>query len=191
MKLALPPQFVLFDTEYTAWEGSMERKWSNPGEYREVIQFGAVKMNLETLVEECAFSMLVRPVKNPELSAYITTLTGITQEDVDTKGVPLAQAMSGFAEFIGELTVFSYGHDAAIVEENCRLIGIPYPFKHEQFLDIRPVIDPLLEELGIDPTPYTSGTLIQAFNTAPGARAHDAVNDMRNLLDVLRELRAR
>lgn len=191
MRLALPPRFVLFDTEYTAWEGSMERKWSGAGEYREIIQFGAVRAELETLAEEGAFSALVRPMKNSELSAHIIALTGITQEDVDTKGVTFERAMSDFAAFIGDLTVFSYGHDAAVVEENCKLIGTPYPFKHEQFLNIRPVIEPLLAELGIDTTQYSSGTLIQAFNKAPAARAHDAVNDMRNLLAVLRELRAR
>ena len=188
MKLALPGQFVLFDTEYTAWEGSMERKWSNPGEYREVIQFGAVKTSLETLEAEGTCSVLVRPVKNPELSAYIITLTGITQADVDTKGVTLGEAMSDFAAFIGDLPVFSYGHDALVLKENCELIGMPYPFSDEQFSDIRPLIEPLLEGLGIDPGSYTSGTLIQAFNKAPAARAHDAVNDMRNLLAVLREL---
>ena len=30
--------FVLFDTEYTAWEGSHERDWSGEGEHREIIQ---------------------------------------------------------------------------------------------------------------------------------------------------------
>lgn len=193
MRLALPPQFVLFDTEYTAWEGSMERGWSGEGEYKEVIQIGAVATSLETLSEEDAFSVLIRPVKNPELSAFIVALTGITQEDVDTRGVALGEALGSFAEFIGELPAYSYGRDAVVIEENCRLIGTTYPFKHEQFFNIRPTIEPLLEGLGIDIMQYTSGTLIQAFDTAPAAHAHahDAVNDMRNLLAVLRELQSR
>lgn len=36
MTFELPEQFVLFDTEYTGWEGSQERGWSAPGEYREL-----------------------------------------------------------------------------------------------------------------------------------------------------------
>jgi len=191
MTLALPERFVLFDTEYTAWEGSMERGWSRKGEHKEVIQIGAVKTSLATLAEESVFSILVRPVKNPELSPYIIALTGITQERVNAEGVTLGEALSDFADFIGDLPAFSYGDDGAVIEGNCALTGTPYPFAQGRFQDIRPVITPLLVGLGIDTERYSSGTLIQAFGKAPTLRAHDAVNDMRNLLAVLRELQDR
>ena len=37
-------EFVLFDLEFTAWEGSLERGWSEPWEAREIIQIGAVRV---------------------------------------------------------------------------------------------------------------------------------------------------
>lgn len=33
--------FVIFDTEYTTWEGAADRDWTGPGEHREVVQIGA------------------------------------------------------------------------------------------------------------------------------------------------------
>ena len=38
----LPDTFIIFDTEFTAWEGSMERKWSGENEYKELIQISTL-----------------------------------------------------------------------------------------------------------------------------------------------------
>ena len=35
---------TVFDLEYTAWECSMARHWLAPGEFKEVVQIGAVKV---------------------------------------------------------------------------------------------------------------------------------------------------
>ena len=39
--------FILFDTEFTAWEGSQERNWSLEWEYRELISVSALKVELK------------------------------------------------------------------------------------------------------------------------------------------------
>ena len=36
------PTITVFDLEYTAWECSMARRWLAPGEFKEVVQIGAV-----------------------------------------------------------------------------------------------------------------------------------------------------
>ena len=33
---------LFFDTEYTSWEGSISRNWSEPNEFKEIVQIGAV-----------------------------------------------------------------------------------------------------------------------------------------------------
>jgi hypothetical protein len=48
-------QVVVFDTEFTAWRGSMERNWAGPGEFREIVQIGAVRIDAETLAEAESF----------------------------------------------------------------------------------------------------------------------------------------
>ena len=40
----LPDTFIIFDTEFTAWEGSMERNWSGENEYRELVQISAFRI---------------------------------------------------------------------------------------------------------------------------------------------------
>jgi len=72
--------FVVWDTEQTAWEGSNARRWSGliPGtqkpETREVLQLSALRATLVpphdqgtgwALRHGEAFSMLVRPTVNP------------------------------------------------------------------------------------------------------------------------------
>ena len=67
-------KIILFDIEYTAWEGSKARKWSEPWEHREIIQIAAIKMAFgEEVVETGCLDCLVKPKRNPLLSPYITS----------------------------------------------------------------------------------------------------------------------
>ena len=99
----LPEKFILFDTEYTAWPGSVERMWSGPNEYREIIQVGGILVSRESMEETDHFTYYVRPVKNPQLSQYFIELTKITQHDVDTKGLLYTDALARFASWSCEL----------------------------------------------------------------------------------------
>ncbi len=186
MNLQLPERFVLLDTEYTAWPGSFERGWSGPNEYKEIIQVGMILIK-EGLEEEASLKLFVKPVKNPILSDYIKNLTHISQEEVDS-GMILENCVLKIKEFIGDLPTYAYGSDEAIIRENCELIGIEFPFPNERIPDIRGIIFPTLKTLNIDPKGYSSGTLISAFSDQP-LHAHDAVNDMRNLLEAIKEIK--
>lgn len=188
MTYSFPDKFILWDTEYTSWEGAKESDWGGPNQFREIIQIGAIQVDGKTLTEEESYSAYVKPVKNPQLSNFIIKLTGITQIEVDTKGVSLEEALMPFVEFAKNLPLYAYGPDAEIVEANCALLNIPFPLPKEQCINIRPILRPLVEVRGIDYTKYSSGTLIEAFGKT-GERAHDAVNDMRNLLLAIRELK--
>ncbi|MDX3362053.1 exonuclease domain-containing protein, partial [Streptomyces sp. ME02-6978.2a] len=100
------PTFVIFDLEFTTWPGAMEQHWSAPGQLREIVQIGALRLNEEySVVEEC--ETLVRPVVNPRLSPFFTTLTGIDQRRVDREGLPPAQALSDFLAFCQGRSVLS------------------------------------------------------------------------------------
>ncbi len=139
------------------------------------------------MVEEGELNVLVKPVKNPELSAFITELTGIRQIDLNKKGVSLKEASERFLKFVEDYPAFCWGIDTEILEQNHELQGSDLVLPREQFANLKPLIVPLLQKIGIDESKYSSGTLIQAFG-GTGAHAHDAVNDMRNLLEAMREL---
>ena len=35
--IATHKEIIVFDTEYTTWEGAMARQWTGPNEYRELV----------------------------------------------------------------------------------------------------------------------------------------------------------
>ncbi|HEX3484447.1 MAG TPA: 3'-5' exonuclease [Micropepsaceae bacterium] len=114
---------VIFDLEFTAWEGSLESRWTRPGELSEVVQIGAVKLDAASLKEIDSFDMLVRPRVNPVLSDYFTVLTGITNEAMDQRSVDFIIAYRAFLDFAGEGPVFAHGRDDLIFAGNLKLYG--------------------------------------------------------------------
>lgn len=109
--------FVVYDTEYTTWEGAMARKWLGENEYKEVIQIGALKVSYPEFEVKDSFKIYVKPQKNPILSDYCKNLTGISQNEVDS-GVPFSQALADFLRFSEGCLVGSYGNDGCVLSEN-------------------------------------------------------------------------
>ncbi len=118
---------VFYDTEFTSWEGALARDWSGPGEFREIVQIGAMRFDAD-LQMVATFDMLIKPVKNPVLSDYFIQLTGIRQEQVERTGVPFAEALAQFRDFIGTAPTASYGGDDSVVRENQELHALPTDF---------------------------------------------------------------
>lgn len=177
----LPKDFIVLDTEFTAWEGSHANNWSKPDEQREIIQIGAVRV--EHLQEVDSFLITVRPVIRPQLSKYIIDLTGVTQTLVDREGVLYETAQQQFHGWCSDLPVFSYGLDGDVLRENCELYGLQFPFKNT-FYDIRDTF----EAVGIDTTKYMSSTIPGAFGVQPPPDAHNALNDARSVLIALQSV---
>lgn len=180
---------VLFDLEMTAWEGSLANGWSRPGEWREVIQFGAIRLGPgPALAEEAAFSCLVRPLRNPQLSDYIIALTGITQAAVDASGLPFGEALSRFDAFVGDGTspVCCNGHDHEILDDNARWHGLA-PSRHAaRMVDIRPHLARLLGTG--DRLFFSTDVARLAGGELAGGPSHDALADVRSIAAGLRQL---
>ncbi|MFD9902909.1 3'-5' exonuclease [Streptomyces sp. NPDC059063] len=137
--------FVVFDLEFTSWPGALEQDWGAPGQLREVVQIGALRLSEDcSVVDE--YETLVSPVANPRLSAYFTELTGITQESVDRDGIPPAQALSDFLGFCRGQTALSYGNDMVVIGENigwARARGdvLKHSMLDAAFINIRPWVN--------------------------------------------------
>lgn len=190
--LRWPPTgpLVVFDLEFTAWQGSMQRGWSGPGEHREVVAIGAVKLSpLAGLPEIAAFSCLVRPRINPQLSEYFVSLTGLTQAQVDAHGMAFPEALAELRAFIGPEVeaVFSNGGDEQVLLENCRLTGIDLPIPIEMFHDLRPA---LARASGAGMEEVDSSRLGEKLGFVTDGRAHDALDDARAVAEALRRLPA-
>lgn len=175
---------VIFDTEYTAWPGSAQRNWTAPGEFREIIQIGAIRVDCESLHETAAFTTLVRPKFNPILSDYIISLTGIAQADIDANGDSLPNATRAFLAFCGGRPMYCYGFDGWIIAKNLALIG-----EAGYWTGVRPTnIGDWFPQAGLDITNLSSSGLAAAAGVSYEGRAHDAAGDCRSILAAVRSL---
>lgn len=177
----MPPEFIIFDTEFTAWEGSYERGWSEENEHRELIQLGAIK--IRNFVEIENLLLYCKPTINPQLSDYIIELTGVTQEDVETLGEPFEVIFDKFTKWSGELPMYSYGNDVTVLNENNNLNQTGKVASEDNFHDVREIF----KAKGVDTTKYHSGTIAKAFGLNPPP-AHDALNDCRSILMALKAM---
>ena len=178
---------VVFDTEYTAWDGSLARGWSGPGEFREIVQIGAVRLETGAFEEINALDVIVRPVMNPALSAYFTDLTGLTDERVRAEGVTLAEGVDRFQDFIGDTPlVLANGNDLRVIDWNCRMLNMACALPSERFRNIRPLLQDLLT--GTDRS-FSSHALAEAVGEPVTGRAHDGLADARSIAAAFRVLR--
>lgn len=69
---------MIVDIEHTCThDGSI------PPEEREIIEFGAVVVDIKSLEIIDDFSALVKPLRHPKISNFCSQLTGITQSELD------------------------------------------------------------------------------------------------------------
>ncbi|XP_038069115.1 ERI1 exoribonuclease 2-like [Patiria miniata] len=83
---------IVIDFESTCWKDKKNVS-------QEVIEFPAVLLNTSTGSIEAEFHTYVLPEENPQLSAFCTELTGITQDQVES-GVPLRFCLSKFSRWL-------------------------------------------------------------------------------------------
>ena len=169
----LPDTFIIFDTEFTAWEGSQERKWSGENEFRELVQISAIRVKKKgnTIAITKKLNLYILPQINPILSEYFTNLTGITQETLYKEAKPFKLAMKLFYMFCknkdGEkYNMYSMGNDYDVIKENLKLNSINRKsrfYKWEKcFYDIQPFFSKI-----VNTKEYSSGTLYKAFDIVP------------------------
>lgn len=136
--------FVIYDTEFTAWEGSQARNWSQPWEDKELIQIGAVKVHISEAgcVVLDSFQTYIKPLINPQLSDYIVSLTGITQTTVDSHGAHPFDAVTRFAQFceLGACVTLSWGVDVAILKHNARINQFSLPEGLHKHINLAPIL---------------------------------------------------
>lgn len=180
-------EVVIFDTEFTAWEGSMARQWSGPGEHRELVQIGAVRIEPEGLAELAEFVVLVKPTRNPVLSDYFVRLTGITPAMVEAAGHSCAEALQRFLAFSSDADTFCFGRDDLVLHENVRFNGLDVAWESLAARNIKP----WLANTGMILNGLHSGNLAKAAGAEFDGRAHDALTDSRSIAAAIRHLVAR
>lgn len=189
-------QIVIFDTEYTTWDGAMARGWMGENEYRELVQIGALKVEWPSGNVIDSLDILVKPVRNPKLSDYFTQLTGITQDVIDRNGIAFGDALKIFVDFCGAYTpTLCYGNDFCILAENIALHHVHplnfYGWGCPEFMNCAPAFiraDPSIGEKKVN-----SGKLWAHFDLPKPHEAdeHNALFDCYSILAGLKHLKHR
>ncbi len=178
---------VIVDLEWTAWEGSLGRGWSEPWEFREIIAIGGVRVDAATFETLAEFEVFVRPLKNPSLSAYIVRLTGITDGVLAECGLSFSDALDRFRTFVGDAAVVANGSDGTVLRENCVLNSIPFPFEEDRVLSIRRALE---QATGLPSEEIVSAELPVRLGFGSPADRHGALADARAITASLVLLRS-
>ncbi len=180
----VPDSAVVFDLEFTAWEGSMARRWLAPGEFKEVVQIGAVRLDADTLEEVAALDLLVRPRINPVLSAYLENLTGVTNARLAVEGVDFAEAYARFVAFADGGVICAFGRDDLVLEENLQLYGIRDAAPMPPYINVTP----WLRANGVEPRGKHACHVGPLCGAVFEGQEHDAVADARSVAAGIRAL---
>ncbi|MGW0119672.1 exonuclease domain-containing protein [Streptomyces sp. NPDC003327] len=119
-----PHLLNVVDVEATCWEGSPP-----PGAVSEIIEIGLTVVDLTARERTARHRILVRPARS-RVSAFCTTLTGLTQAEVD-RGLDFAAAcrLLATAHASGSRPWASWGdYDRHQFTRQCAATNTPYPF---------------------------------------------------------------
>jgi hypothetical protein len=186
---------LIFDCEFLTAEGAPSRFWNGPFDPDPVVaQIGLVKIGLEDdfpLAERLRLFVVPRTRQGLRcaLDPLFVKLTGIDEQTLDEKGVPLAAALNQIVDFSGSARLWSWGKDEFnMVAISCYVEGIEPPIPIGQFGN---ACD-LLLKAGM---PYEdlkrtrSNTLSSYYDLKHETlRGHDALDDALSVAYVLQHL---
>jgi inhibitor of KinA sporulation pathway (predicted exonuclease) len=132
---------VLLDCEFTCWEDSLRTRWSDPNRPPEVIEIGFAEYDVGRDQVGRAFTSLVRPRLNPELSAYCKRLLGISQAEID-RAPPLVEVLPQMHAWLTTLGLSGaptceWGSDRPILAQEATRCGASSPFHDTPHVDLR------------------------------------------------------
>ena len=162
----------------------MQHGWTRPGEFREIVQIGAVKLAPGGLQELGEFEILVAPRLNPALSRFFSELTGITNQDVAMRGVDFITAYRAFVEFAGESPLWAHGRDDLVLASNLRLYGWGRHFDVPHYTN---TILWFLEN-GVDLRGKHACDAAEAAGISFRGRKHNALDDARGVAAAIRAM---
>jgi len=175
---------IIFDCEFLCVKGSQSRFWCAAIDPDPVIaQIGAVKIGLDDgfpILE--TFKAYVKPhdrhgARYP-IDGFFTDLTGITEEQINADGKPLAAALDSLDRFSDGANFWSWGKDELnMVAISCYVEGIQPPipaFRFDNAVKLLLAAGMPFEDLARTP----SSKLASYYGLEhPDLKRHDALDD--------------
>lgn len=174
----------ILDLEYTAWEGSAQRRWNQSWEWREIVQIGFLLVDSGKMFSvRDSIEIMVQPTRNPELSDYFVSLTGISRDQLTKESIPFPRALEMMSE-IGnspEMIIFN-GNDGQVLRENCQLNSLCLPLPEERMFNFRPL---LAQTLNLPQEKLVSSDLPNLAEISIDGHAHSALHDCKAIAAAL------
>lgn len=186
---------IIFDCEFLCLEGSQRRLWCAAHDPDPVIaQIGAVKLGLEgdfPLLD--TYRAYVQPIdrfgNRYALDPFFTKLTGITEENIQTEGVALQEALAGVDRFSGGARFWSWGKDELnMVAISCYVAGVQPSIPAHRFDNAIKLV--IAARMPIDDIAKTSSNKLADYYGVehPPLQAHDALDDALSVAYALNHL---
>ena len=163
---------------------------------KEIIEFPVLKLNVKTLEIESTFHTYVQPTVEPSITAFITDLTGITQDMV--KGKPILSMvldqlhhwmmseglLDGKVNFIF-VTCGDWDLKTAL-SNNCAFLKLEYHDYLKRWINIKAYFQLVTGKKG-------SGmdSMLTDLGLTLDGRHHSGIDDSRNIAKILVELMRR
>lgn len=177
-------KIIIWDTEYTSWEWSLDTKWSRNNEFREVVEIWAIKVDTKTFEILDIFHVFVNPIINHTLSDYFMNLTWIKQKIIDSKWRDFWIVLKDFEKWSEWLDAYSFWNDELVIAENCWLNKISFPFRWNMFRNARDIF----KSFWIDAYKFNSWTIHKAVWIESNEKEHTALGDAKNIVNSMRKL---
>ena len=172
-------QYIVLDMEWNQpWPGSTSARKALPI-HGEIMQIGAIRVSdKQEILEE--FQVLIQSHFYKKINKMVSSITGIKEQDLKTKGLPFARAMDEFKKWCGEDCVFlTWGFDdIMILRENLAIHNQPSDWVQNWFnaqmifnaqtdgSNHQKALKTALEIMEIQPTRQAHDALGDAFHTA-------------------------
>ncbi|MBP3855539.1 MAG: exonuclease domain-containing protein [Ruminiclostridium sp.] len=162
--------YIIFDLE---WNQPVNSGKSSEMPHGEIIQIGFVAVSEEMEITHRE-ELMIKPVIYRVMNPYVSTLTGITQADID-RGMSLPEAMEIMSRYFGAETVLmTWGDDdMPILRENLSYHGIgsdmlPAHYNLQRIFAAQ--TESHLRQTGLK-------TALEILGITDEIKAHDALND--------------
>lgn len=178
---------ILFDTEFIMGSGS-----------KELIRLSALKLDADKLVVNNTFDALVKPEQTKELPDSFIRLTGLTDQDLASKGIPFLEAWKQFVAFDEGYPCYSYSQDqagvsvllgdGAVLRENLLAHGLGNEFVKLEFHNLFPWFLEMYKKYGYIYSGNVSTGAITTFLglPMPSGHEHQSLFDVYSILLGLR-----
>jgi 3'-5' exoribonuclease 1 len=171
---------LIVDLEATCWEKNKRKTLE-----METIEIGALKVNLNDINNVDEFDCFIRPVRNPILSEFCTTLTSIKQENVDSAEI-FPVVFPKFLEWVGDAEKISFcswsKYDKWQFQQDCTYHKIKYPFTNNHF-DIKALFTKTQNGKR-----YGVGRALRLLGMKFEGTRHRGIDDTRNIWRIFKRM---